>query len=210
MSTVGLVGSMWAQGMTTIVVVLRESARVLTDEYSWNKDLARQRGLHMGQEFRHKGVQVLLGPVVGPIGRVATGGRNWEGFSSDPYLTGKLGAETVDGIQSAGVSASTKVGRETSRFKEGLTDTGSTISATSRSSTATLKPTPKENMSHPSRRILMTQQYMSSTSGRFRMLFGPGVLRSCARMSALITRTAAKTARRLTGFSRMSLASKDT
>lgn len=64
----------------------------------------------MGQEFRNKGVHVLLGPVVGPIGRVATGGRNWEGFSSDPYLTGELGAETVKGIQSAGVSASTKVG----------------------------------------------------------------------------------------------------
>ncbi|OJJ87957.1 glycoside hydrolase family 3 protein, partial [Aspergillus glaucus CBS 516.65] len=77
---------------------------------SWSKDLTRQRGMHMGQEFRNKGVHVLLGPVVGPIGRVATGGRNWEGFSSDPYLTGELGAETVKGIQSAGVSASTKAG----------------------------------------------------------------------------------------------------
>jgi beta-glucosidase len=46
---------------------------------SWNKDLARQRGAGMGGEFRTKGVNVLLGPVVGPAGRVVLGGRNWEG-----------------------------------------------------------------------------------------------------------------------------------
>lgn len=33
----------------------------------------------MGGEYRKKGVQVALGPVVGPVGRVVTGGRNWEG-----------------------------------------------------------------------------------------------------------------------------------
>lgn len=33
----------------------------------------------MGGEFRTKGVNVLLGPVVAPLGRVAEGGRNWEG-----------------------------------------------------------------------------------------------------------------------------------
>jgi hypothetical protein len=33
----------------------------------------------MAQEFRAKGVNIALGPVVGPLGRVATGGRNWEG-----------------------------------------------------------------------------------------------------------------------------------
>lgn len=33
----------------------------------------------MGGEFRKKGVQVALGPVVGPLGRTTTGGRNWEG-----------------------------------------------------------------------------------------------------------------------------------
>lgn len=41
---------------------------------SWNASLAYQRGLRMGREFRKKGVQVALGPVVGPIGRIATGG----------------------------------------------------------------------------------------------------------------------------------------
>ena len=34
----------------------------------------------MGGEFRKKGVQVALGPVIGPLGRTTTGGRNWEGW----------------------------------------------------------------------------------------------------------------------------------
>jgi len=50
---------------------------------TWNKDLALQRALHMGAEFKKKGVHVALGPVVGPLGRVFEGGRNWEGFSND-------------------------------------------------------------------------------------------------------------------------------
>ncbi|PLB47486.1 beta-glucosidase-related glycosidase [Aspergillus steynii IBT 23096] len=78
------------------------------DGASWNKALSRQRGAHMGSEFHKKGVHLLLGPVVGPIGRVVEGGRNWEGYSTDPYLSGALVYETVRGIQSAGVAASTK------------------------------------------------------------------------------------------------------
>ena len=37
----------------------------------------------MGAEFKKKGVHVALGPVVGPLGRVDEGGRNWEGFAND-------------------------------------------------------------------------------------------------------------------------------
>jgi beta-glucosidase len=81
----------------------------------------------MGGESRTKGVNVLLGPVVGPLGRMAEGGRNWEGefvgnicgcrrrlskpgFSNDPYLCGALAGLTVSGMQSNGVITSTKVG----------------------------------------------------------------------------------------------------
>jgi len=46
---------------------------------SWNRDLANQRGIHMGGEFRMKGVNIALGPVISPLGRMAEGGRNWEG-----------------------------------------------------------------------------------------------------------------------------------
>lgn len=62
----------------------------------------------MGLEFRVKGINVALGPAIGGLGRVALGGRNWESFSNDPYLAGQLGAESVKGIQKAGVIASTK------------------------------------------------------------------------------------------------------
>ncbi|RCI12872.1 hypothetical protein L249_1082 [Ophiocordyceps polyrhachis-furcata BCC 54312] len=75
---------------------------------SWNKALARRRGMAMAREFRKKGVNVLLGPVVGPAWRVVRGGRNWEGFSVDPYLAGSLVSETVEGIQGEGVQASVK------------------------------------------------------------------------------------------------------
>lgn len=75
---------------------------------SWNKNLAYQRARYMGGEFRAKGASVALGPVVGPLGRVALGGRNWEGFSVDPYLCGSLAAETIRGIQEQGVITSVK------------------------------------------------------------------------------------------------------
>ncbi|KLP16489.1 Uncharacterized protein LW94_5365 [Fusarium fujikuroi] len=53
-------------------------------------------------------VNVLLGPNVGPLGRTPLGGRNWEGFSVDPYLTGQLSAESIIGHQDAGVIANVK------------------------------------------------------------------------------------------------------
>lgn len=48
---------------------------------SWNKELTYQRAYGIGGEARIKGVNILLGPVVGPAGRVVQGGRNWEGKS---------------------------------------------------------------------------------------------------------------------------------
>lgn len=44
---------------------------------SWDRNLAYQRAKQLGIEFKAKGVNVFLGPVVGPLGRVVTGGRNW-------------------------------------------------------------------------------------------------------------------------------------
>ena len=40
----------------------------------------------------------MQSPVVGPLGRHALGGRNWEGFSPDPYLTGAPQGLDVNGI----------------------------------------------------------------------------------------------------------------
>lgn len=54
---------------------------------------------HLGAEFKRKGANVALGPAAGAIGRIARGGRNWEGFSNDPYLAGELIYESVVAMQ---------------------------------------------------------------------------------------------------------------
>ena len=72
---------------------------------TWNSELAYIRGQFMGAEFKAKGINVALGPVVGPLGRIAEGGRNWEGFAADPYLNGILGAETVQGLQQSVITS---------------------------------------------------------------------------------------------------------
>lgn len=67
-----------------------------------------ERGLALGQEARLKGVNVLLGPSMGALGIAPAGGRNWEGFGSDPVLQGVGAAETIRGIQRNGVMATAK------------------------------------------------------------------------------------------------------
>lgn len=47
---------------------------------TFSRRLMRLRGEAMGAEFRGKGIDVMLGPVAGALGRVPQGGRNWEGF----------------------------------------------------------------------------------------------------------------------------------
>ena len=52
-----------------------------------------------------KGVNVILGPAMGPLGRMPGGGRNWEGFGADPVLQGVAAYQTIKGIQEEGVIA---------------------------------------------------------------------------------------------------------
>lgn len=75
---------------------------------TFDKDLMRRRGEAIGEEFRGKGVNVYLGPSVGPLGRKPRGGRNWEGFGADPVLQAYGAALTVEGVQSKGVIATIK------------------------------------------------------------------------------------------------------
>lgn len=42
---------------------------------TWNRDIAYQQAKFMGAEFKRKGVSVALGPVAGPLGKLARGGR---------------------------------------------------------------------------------------------------------------------------------------
>ena len=90
---------------------------------SWNTTLVYDVATYMGAEFKAKGVNVALGPVVGPLGRLAQGGRNWEGYTNDPYLAGALVTQSVAGLQQS-VIASVKhwvaYEQETNRNPSGL------------------------------------------------------------------------------------------
>lgn len=80
----------------------------ITAGSTFNKDLMYKRGAGIGQEFRGKGADVILGPATGPMGTKALGGRIWEAFGSDPYLQGVAGSLTVEGMQDQGVMANAK------------------------------------------------------------------------------------------------------
>ncbi len=74
---------------------------------SWDPVLAEQVGEALGEEAASLEVDVLLGPGLN-IKRSPLCGRNFEYFSEDPYLTGKLAAAYVRGIQSRGTAATPK------------------------------------------------------------------------------------------------------
>lgn len=67
----------------------------------------RTRGLYMGQEFKGKGANIALGPMMN-MGRIPQGGQNWEGFGADPFLSGEAAFETILGMQAGGVQATAK------------------------------------------------------------------------------------------------------
>lgn len=79
-----------------------------TTAATWDRSLMYNRGVAMAEEHKGKGVDIQLGPVAGPIGRSPAAGRNWEGFSPDPVLTGIGMAETIKGMQDTGVMATAK------------------------------------------------------------------------------------------------------
>ncbi|EME82408.1 glycoside hydrolase family 3 protein [Pseudocercospora fijiensis CIRAD86] len=94
---------------------------------SWNAELAYVRGKYMGAEFQRKGVNVALGPVIGPVGRIAEGGRNWEGFGADPYLDGILVAPTIKGLQESAIACTKHFlayEQETNRTASSLNENG--------------------------------------------------------------------------------------
>ncbi|KAF2836567.1 glycoside hydrolase family 3 protein [Patellaria atrata CBS 101060] len=74
---------------------------------TWNLDLLEQVGKQLGEEAKARGANVLLAPTV-CMHRSPLGGRNFESFSEDPFLTGKLAASYIRGLQSKKVAATIK------------------------------------------------------------------------------------------------------
>ena len=74
---------------------------------SWDPALGEEIGRAMGEEAAAQEVAVLLGPGLNTK-RSPLCGRNFEYFSEDPYLSGKMAAAYVRGIQSEGIAACPK------------------------------------------------------------------------------------------------------
>ena len=74
---------------------------------SFDEDLLERMGSTLGQECRAENVSVLLGPAIN-MKRSPLCGRNFEYYSEDPYLAGKMAAALIRGVQSWQVGTSVK------------------------------------------------------------------------------------------------------
>lgn len=74
---------------------------------TWNTKLLYEVGQHLAEETKARSAHVLLAPTV-CLHRGPLGGRNFEAFSEDPLLTGKLAASYINGLQDRGIAATIK------------------------------------------------------------------------------------------------------
>ncbi|MEV1178881.1 glycoside hydrolase family 3 N-terminal domain-containing protein, partial [Nonomuraea sp. NPDC049784] len=99
---IGVRGEQWSAGDPSIAL---PSPTALAA--TWDVELVRRAGALLAQEARRKGVHVLLAPTIN-LHRSPLGGRHFECFSEDPYLTGEIGAAYVEGVQEGGVATTPK------------------------------------------------------------------------------------------------------
>lgn len=74
---------------------------------TFDRKIAYRAGQALAGEARGRNAQCLLGPTV-CIHRHPLGGRNFESFSEDPFVAGKISSQYIQGLQSLGVSATIK------------------------------------------------------------------------------------------------------
>ncbi|KAF1303134.1 glycoside hydrolase family 3 protein [Enterococcus sp. JM9B] len=74
---------------------------------TWNRELAFRDGEVLGREARGRGKDIILGPGVN-IKRTPLGGRNFEYFSEDPFLTIEMATPFIKGVQKNDVAACLK------------------------------------------------------------------------------------------------------
>lgn len=89
---------------------------------TWDVDLMEEIGRLLGEESQAKGANVLLAPTIN-LHRHSLGGRNFECYSEDPFLSGVLAAGFIVGVQSCGVATTPKhfVGND-SEFERNFID----------------------------------------------------------------------------------------
>jgi beta-glucosidase len=74
---------------------------------TWNTALIEEVGRALGEEAKTKGAHILLAPTVN-IHRSPLNGRNFEGYSEDPYLSARIVVAFIRGVQSQNVGATIK------------------------------------------------------------------------------------------------------
>jgi beta-glucosidase len=74
---------------------------------AWSEDVAHEAGRILAEEAMAKGIHIVLGPTIN-LHRSMLGGRLFEAYSEDPYLSGRLAAAYVRGLQGHGVGACLK------------------------------------------------------------------------------------------------------
>ncbi|WFD35839.1 beta-glucosidase [Malassezia cuniculi] len=79
----------------------------ITTGATFNPSIFYRRGKAIGEEFKAKGANVYLGPMVNVM-RAPAAGRNFEGFGADPYLNGEAAYETIRGVQEEGIQTCVK------------------------------------------------------------------------------------------------------
>ncbi|MGR6921736.1 glycoside hydrolase family 3 protein [[Actinomadura] parvosata] len=99
---IGVRGEQWSAGDPSIAL---PSPTALAA--TWDVELVRRAGRLLAQEARRKGVHVLLAPTLN-LHRSPLGGRHFECFSEDAFLTGEIGAAYVEGVQEGGVATTPK------------------------------------------------------------------------------------------------------